>query len=77
MYLIFFFIYLPSFPPVSCPKYAYHAASMCKTNCNNPISYPAKTIISLFSPTMAEVFGDNTFGISKGILGYLEWEAVF
>jgi len=76
MDLIFFFIYLPSFPPIPCPEYAYHAASIGETNRNNAPAHLAKTVISLFSPAMAEVFGNHTPGIGKGILGYFEWEAM-
>jgi len=69
---IIFFIYLPSFPPISSTKNADNIFTVCKTYRHYFISYLTKTIISFFIITMFNIFSNNTVFISKSILCYLE-----
>jgi hypothetical protein len=70
VYFIFELIYNLAFPPVTGSKYAYHVVPIGKAYRENSITDLAETIITHFIFAVVHVFGNDTMGICKGILGH-------
>src|SRR5436190_14224730 len=76
VYLIFFFIDLSTFSPVSGTEDPYLFISVDEPNRHDPVADFAKTIISVFSLTVLQILGNYTSWIGKSILSKKKRDAV-
>ena len=72
VYLIFTLIDLFPFPPVAGTNNADGGSPICKSDGENTVTNLSKAIVSFFCPTVGEVLGYDTLGISEGVLRLCE-----